>query len=166
MPGFNNAEAGLHSKELEDTTEWQLNPAIFKNIIKTFGTPNLDVLDSRINKQLPKFVSTHPEPEVWATDTFSLIWKQMYFYMFPPFSLVGKLLSKALRGKTKAIIIKPNWSSRHWYPRISSLATVVLEINPLESNLRLTHKPLAMHPLNKQLELLTIKLIMKLLSKY
>ena len=98
MPGPTNVEAGLYSRELEDTTEWQLNPAIFKNIIKTFGTPNLDVLDSRINKQLPKFVSRHPEPEVWATDAFSLIWKQMYFYMFPPFSLIVK----SLQGKNQS----------------------------------------------------------------
>ena len=61
IPGWNNEEADLYS--LEDATECQLNPAVFKNIIKTFGIPDLDLFASRINKHLPKFVSWHPEPE-------------------------------------------------------------------------------------------------------
>ena len=48
--------------------------------------------------------------------------------------LVGKVLSKAFRKKTRAIIIIPNWPSQHWYPLVLSLATAVLEIKPQESN--------------------------------
>ena len=90
----------------------------------------------------------------------------MYFYMFARFILVGRVLSKVFRAKTKAIIVIPNWPSQHWYPGILSLATALLEINPQLSNLCLTRKPLEMHPLSKKLDLLTYKVIMKLLSKY
>ena len=166
IPSWYKVEADLYSRELEDATKWQLNPTVFKNIIKTFGTPDLDLLVSRINKQLAKCVSWHPDPEAWATDVCSLVWKQIYFYKFPPFSLVGKVLSKAFKEKTRATIIIANWPSQHWYPRILSLATAILDIKPRGSNLRLTHKPSTMHPLSKQIELLTIKVIMKLLSKY
>ena len=55
-------------------------------------------------------------------DTLSVVWKHMYFYTFPPFILMGKVLSKAFREKTKAIIIIPNWPSQHWYRRILSLS--------------------------------------------
>ena len=57
IPSCYNVEADLYSRELEDATKWQLNPTVFKNIIKTFGTPDLDLLASRINKQLAKCVS-------------------------------------------------------------------------------------------------------------
>ena len=90
ISGCNNAEADLYPRELEDATEWQLNLVVFKNIIKTFGTPNLDLFVSRINKQLPIFVSWHPKLEGSAIDAFSLVWKQVCFCMFPSFSLVRK----------------------------------------------------------------------------
>ena len=48
--GCNNVEANLYSRKLED-------------IIKTFGTPDLDLFDSRLDKQLPKCFSWHPEPK-------------------------------------------------------------------------------------------------------
>ena len=112
-PGCNNIEADQYSRELEDATEWQLNPAVFKNTIKTLGTPDLDLSASTINKKLPKFVSWYLEHEACATEAFSLVLKQMYFYMFPPLSFVGKVLSKALREKTRVIIILPNWPSQH-----------------------------------------------------
>ena len=73
IPDCNNLEADLYSRELEDAIEWQLNPAVFKNIINTFGTPGLDLFASRINKQLPEFVSWHSEPEAWVIDVFSLL---------------------------------------------------------------------------------------------
>ena len=95
-------------KGTRDDTEWQLNTAVFENIIKTFGTLDLDPFASRVNKQLPKFDSWHPEPEAWVIDTFLLVRKQMYFYMFRPFNLVEKVLSKVLREKTRTAIIKPN----------------------------------------------------------
>ena len=42
----------------------------------------------------------------------------MYFYKFSPFSLVGKILSKAFREKIRVIIIIPNGLYQHWYSRI------------------------------------------------
>ena len=59
-----NIEADLYSREIEDATEWQINSFVFENIIKIFDTLDLDLFSSRINEQLPKLVSWHPEPEV------------------------------------------------------------------------------------------------------
>ena len=95
IPGCNNVETDLYSRELEDAIEWQLNPSVFKNITKTFGTTDLNLFSNGINKKLVIFISWHPEPATQVIDVFSLVWKQMYFYKFPPFSLVGKVLSKA-----------------------------------------------------------------------
>ena len=77
IPGCNNVEVDLYSRELEDAKEWKLNTVVFKYIKKTFGAPDLDLFANRFNKQLPKLVSWHLEPETWAIDAFSLVWKHL-----------------------------------------------------------------------------------------
>ena len=61
-----------------------------------------------------------------------------------------------IKFTVKIRFIIPNWLLVPWDV---IQATFVLEIKPQESNLHLTHKPLAMHPLSKQLELLNINSI-------
>ena len=166
IPGLQNVEADAYSRKLEEGTEWQLNPVIFKNITKTFGTPDIDLFASNSNKQLPIYVSWHPEPESWAIDAFTFSWCSRYFYIFPPFSFIGKVLAKISREKTRAIIILPDWSSQHRYPRIKRMAKQVMEIKPQINNLQLAHNNSAVHPLNKTLKLLAIKVTMKLHLKF
>ena len=69
---------------------------------------------------------------------------------------LGKVLPKVFSIKSITIIIIPNWLLVPWD---LIQATFVLEIKPQESNLPLTHKPLAMYPLSKQLDLLDINSI-------
>ena len=61
-----------------------------------------------------------------------------------------------IKFTVKIRFIIPNWLLVPWDV---IQATFVLEIKPQESNLHLTHKPLAMYPLSKQLELLNINSI-------
>ena len=166
IPGSKNVEADAYSRKLEEATEWQLNPVIFKNIIKTFGTPDMDLFASNINKQLPVYVSWHPEPESWAVDAFTFNWRNKYFYIFPPFSLIGKVLAKISREQTRAILVLPDWPSQHWYPRLKKMAVQMIEIKPRTNNLQLAHNNAAVHPLSKNLKLLAIKVTMKLHLKY
>ena len=53
------------------------------------GKPEIDLFVIRMNNQLDKYVSWHPELEAMAISAFFLNWKNNYFYMFPPFDLVG-----------------------------------------------------------------------------
>ena len=54
----------------------------------------IDLFASRLNRQVETFVSWKPEPEAWAVDAFSLNWKDIVFYAFPPFSVLGQVLTK------------------------------------------------------------------------
>ena len=69
--------------------EWKLNLALFYKIVEKIRKPDIDLLATRTNKQLDRYMSWHPEPEAMAINAFSLTWNNIYFYMFPPFSLVG-----------------------------------------------------------------------------
>ena len=89
MPGTVNIEADKQSKVLEDATQWKLNAALFQKVVERFGKPDIDLFATRINKQLGRYVFWHPEPEAMAINALSLSWNNNYFYMLPPFSLVG-----------------------------------------------------------------------------
>ena len=91
IPGTINIEADKQSRVLQDATEWKFNPALFHKIVEKFGKPDIDLFATRINKQLDRYASWHPEPEAMAINAFSLTWNNNYFYMFPRFNLVGRV---------------------------------------------------------------------------
>ena len=111
IPGTVNIEADKQSRVIVDGTEWKLNPALFQKIVEKFGKLVIDLFATRINKQLGRYVSWHPEPEAIAVNALSLTWNNNCFYMFPPFSLVGRVLAKIHRDMTNAVIVVPYWST-------------------------------------------------------
>ena len=100
-----NIEADQQSRILQDPTKWKLHPELFHKIVDKFGKPDIDLYASRINRQLKRSVSWHPEPGAMAVNASCFTWNNNYFYMFPHFSLVGRVLAKMNRDKTKAVIV-------------------------------------------------------------
>ena len=117
-PGTINTETDKQSRVLEDATERKLNPALFNKIVESFGKPDIDLFATRINNQLDRYVSWHPERQTMVIIAFSLTWNNNYFYKFPPFSLVGRVLGKIHRDKTNAVIVLPDWSTQYWYTQL------------------------------------------------
>jgi len=62
IPGKHNVVADIASREFRDSAEWMLNPDVFRNICETLGTPDIDLFATRLNKQLPEYVSWLPDP--------------------------------------------------------------------------------------------------------
>ena len=157
IPGTINIEADKQSRVLEDATEWKLNPALFHKIVEKFGKPDIDLFPTRINKQLDRYVSWHPEPEAMAINAFSLTWNNT---MFPPFSLVGQVLVKIYKDKTNVVIVVPDWSTQYWYTQLLQMTNQgPLYFQPSPRNLALPHKPSVNHPLCKKLQLIAIMVI-------
>ena len=68
------------------------------------------------------FVSWFPDPGAWAVDAFSFHWREFKPYIFPPFSLLGRILTKLKVLKVSdALIIAPWWPTAHWYPQLLQL---------------------------------------------
>ena len=78
----------------------------------------------------------HSEPEAMAVNAFSLTWNINYFYVFPPFSLVSRVLAKVNRDKTEAVIVVPDWSTQYCYPQLMQMTS---------------HEPLYFRPTAKNL---------------
>ena len=59
-----------NSRKFQDPTQWQLNPKIYRAVCDTFGTPEVDLFASWINRQTKKYVSWKPETKAFAVDAF------------------------------------------------------------------------------------------------
>ena len=111
VPGSDNTVADFKSQHFEDNTEWSLSPVLFRKLTQQFSIPQVDLFASRLNHQVGTFVSWKPKPQAWAVDAFSLNWKDIV-YAFPPFSVLGRVLSKIKMEQASGILVLPLWPTQ------------------------------------------------------
>lgn len=112
----NNWRADYESRVLPPETEWSLSNSAFIKIVKTFGTPEIDLFASYFNHKCTKYVSWLPDPNSIAIDAFTLKWQNLFFYMFPPFSMLLRVIQKIIQDKAEGIIVVPWWPTQPWFP--------------------------------------------------
>ena len=160
VPGSDNTVADFKSLHFEDNTEWLLSPVLFQKLTpQQFSTPRVDLLAGRLNHQVETFVSWKPEAEAWAVDAFSLNWKDIMFYAFPPFSVLGWVLSKIKTEQASGILVLPLWPTQPWFPVMMDLLMDLLMdhprlVKPNPNNLLIKGNPMLLHPLHTKLSLL------------
>jgi hypothetical protein len=72
VPGKNNLQVDRASIHFDDNTEWILSQDIFLSIAQLWGQPEIDLFASRLNAQLPCYVSWKPDPGTSFTDAFTM----------------------------------------------------------------------------------------------
>lgn len=153
IPSKENSEADIQSRLTNIETEWELAQYAYKKIILKLGNPDIDLFASRINSKCKKFVSWHVEPDSWSVDAFTISWKNLKFYAFPPFSLILRCLSKIQQDDAEGILVVPDWPSQAWYPLFRSMVTS--EIIYFKPNPKLLLSPFrSQHPLCQSLTLI------------
>jgi len=152
-----NFEADFESRRIDNETEFELSDTVFQKIIKKFGYPDIDLFATRINKKCKDYVSWTKDPGAIAVDAFTIGWKKFFFYAFPPFALIIRVLQKIKAEGARGIVVVPQWPTQPWYPLfLSMLETEVLLIKPDSNTVLLPdRKP---HPLWKSLTLAAGKL--------
>ena len=98
LPSSLNIQADWQSRNHRDSSDWKLNPKIFPQIVKIRGIPQIDLFASRLNHQLPKYMSWHPDPGSCAVDSLQHSWRNLYGYAFPPFCLIVKGTCESKEG--------------------------------------------------------------------
>ena len=83
--------------------------------------PQIDLFASRLNRQLPKYMSWHPDPGSCAVDYLQHSWRSLYGCVFPPFCLIGKVLAKVWKDQSLLLIITPAWQTQPWYEILLSM---------------------------------------------
>ena len=107
IPGYTNDDADKLSRVYKDDLEWSLDQSVFKRIKCVYSEISIDMFASRLNAKLKKYVSFYPDHLANATNAFMLDWSRELLYMFPPFSLIPRILQKVQTDKAEAVLIAP-----------------------------------------------------------
>jgi hypothetical protein len=122
IPGKHNVEADKASRKFNDRTEWQLDPAVFLAVTqKLHVSLDIDLFATRLNTQLPCYVSWQPDPEAAFIDAFSVTWSDYNAYLFPPFSMINRCVQKLSLEKSRGLLIVPLWPNQCWFTPLMNL---------------------------------------------
>ena len=157
IAGVDNTEADTLSRVFDDQTEWQLDVNCFQRIVEHFKTqPECDLFASRLNHQVPNYVSWLPDPGASAVDAFTMDWNTNgVLYAFPPFSLMGHVLQKIETEAADVILVAPRWPTQSWYPRLLRLLVQHPIVLPFRKGLvTLPFDRQRIHPLGHKLNLM------------
>lgn len=117
-----NVIADQESRRSHSEIECELNDIYFTKIIDTFASPEIDLFASRANTKCHRYASWKGDPDAYKIDAFTFSWSQYFFYAFPPFSLISKILQKIITEQSVGIVVVPKWEAQPWYPVFKKLA--------------------------------------------
>ena len=76
-----------------------------------------DTSSRHVRDCVPWFMSPIPEPQALAVDALSQYWQGRPMYMFPPFSLLNKVIQKLRSTQAAEVtLIAPWWPKQLWFP--------------------------------------------------
>ena len=84
LPGTLNTVADGESRHVETSAEWMLHKEVFQRVQDILGTCRVDLFATRLNHQLPEFVSRKLDPLAQGTDALQVDWKTLKGYALPP----------------------------------------------------------------------------------
>ena len=150
IPGLQNSDANFGSRYLSVRTEWALPRCIFNKICHLFFRPTIDLFASRLNAQLQRYVSWTPDLYSSDVDAFLIDWSNELPYLFPPFSVIHRSLSKLKEDRVAAaILVSPIWTMQHWFLTLIDLLVSPICLLLKEQNIFLPWETIHMqHPLH------------------
>lgn len=135
LPGVENEMADSLSRRFSASVEWELSQKLFEEIVQKLGQPSVDLFASRHNTKVTKYCSWFSDQYCWKVDAFSFEWTDEFYYIFPPFRLVGRCWRKIMMEGTKAILVTPDWPNQHWYGSIQNTAKKSIRFPGRKGNL-------------------------------
>ncbi len=155
IPGVENVVADRASRKDYEQSEWMLCKDLFQQAVMHFDfIVDLDCFATQANTQVQNYISRYPDPFALYIDAFSINWRNRNVYLFPPFSLINRVLQKIRVDKATALCVVPKWTTQAWWSNLEELMIAgPLEIPPSPHNLVLPHKPNEVHPLHLKLNI-------------
>ena len=144
IPGRLNVIADKLSRQGQVIqTEWSLHREVFDLLTQTWHLPQVDMFATKYNCKLDQYVSPVPDPRAWAVDALTVSWESLDMYIFPPVSLLGKVVSKLSDHLYKRVIlIAPGWPNMPWFWDLVELSSQIPLCLP-------NHPDLVTQPFNK-----------------
>jgi len=151
----NNYLADFESrKEIDTRDEWSLSMKCYKLLTLEFGNPVIDLFASYLNNKCSDYISWHPDPGSSDVDAFTLSWANTFFYAFPPFCLIPRVLRKIRQDNARGIVVVPTWNTQPWYPMFLSMKESKILILDPSSNMLSCPLTNRSHPMSKSLRLM------------
>lgn len=123
LAGLENEEADWLSRQRLTESEWQLNPAVFQEIVTRFGPPVVDLFASSANTQLRRFYSRGRQEGAEAVDALQSPWPPGLLYAFPPVALIQRVINRVRALAAEVVLVAPRWPRRPWFPELLNLST-------------------------------------------
>ncbi|CAH2236866.1 jg23222 [Pararge aegeria aegeria] len=116
LPGrFNDIADGL-SRGKKASEEHLKKPALRK-IFKTFGTPQIDLFATNQTKFVENYASKdHLDSSATFCNVFSRIWNYQLAWVFPPPSLIPRVLHHLNSAQGTFLVVAPMWKKAFWLP--------------------------------------------------
>ena len=97
IPGCLNMMADSMSRRNQtQSTEWSLNPQMFKQIRQKWFTPHVGLFATLLNHKLPMYVSPVPDQHAWEIDALNINSSGLVAYAYPPTALLHKVFQKKM----------------------------------------------------------------------
>ena len=136
LPGKYNQLADLLSRGNQVIpTEWTIHPSVMQSIIQIWEKPHVDLFATRLNTQLPMFMSPIKDNTAMAVDALSQDWRHLVGYAFPPFALLPRVLNKIQLESCVIYLVAPCWPRQHYFPLLLDLLVDFPRRIPVRSDL-------------------------------
>jgi hypothetical protein len=102
-----------------DSDDWQLDPAVFRQLNQRWGPHTIDRFGSHTNHLLPVFNSRFWCPGTHGVDAFAQSdWASHNNWCNGPFGRIGAVLAILRDQLAAATVIVPFWRSAPWWPTL------------------------------------------------
>ena len=126
IPGCLNVMADLLSRLNQvQSTEWSLQPQVFKQICHKWFTPHVDLFATHLNHKLPLCISPVPDPKAWDIDALNINWTGLTAYAYPGTALLHRVIQKIRQCYCLIIVIAPGWSGMPCFWDLVQLSTEI-----------------------------------------
>ena len=125
LPGQANVLAYLLSRHGQVVgTELSLHPQVARSLLRVWGNPSIDLFVTSLNAKLPLYCSLVPDPQAVFEDAFCHPWDDLDLYVFPPFPLVGRVITRVRETSLVAMtLVAPLWPEKEWFAHLLLLLT-------------------------------------------
>lgn len=117
-----------HFARYQDT-EMKLNTVWFQKACQLSPEPfTIDWFASDDNFQVDRFCAWESSKFACVFDAFSHSWSDEVSYIFPPFSLIPRVLKKIQDDRAKGVMVLPLWTGSNWWNLAMSLSLTTFQI--------------------------------------
>ena len=132
VPGRNNVVADALSRPNQVLgSEWMLHQDVFNWLLQRWSV-TIDLFASSLSHRCSVYFAPVSDPMAASTDAMLQSWDSLQAYAFPPFAMIGQVLTKVRSSQGLGLtLIALLWPQRPWFPELLEL--LILPPLPLPS---------------------------------